>query len=187
MTSCETTGATVTVACPLFPSTDAVIVAVPAVNAVTSPLSLTFTVVVADEAQATDFPARTVPRPSRTVADSCCVLPRAVSVTVPGETSTEAVTPDAGLEGPPESLHEITPALRQAASIHGVRTAPSYRVIHAIHLGEREILGRGAKRALFNGHFERCDRRRTALRAKVEWSPPGTNVSFTFPVARLFR
>jgi hypothetical protein len=60
---------------PVFVSLVAVIVAVPAATAVTSPLALTVALVASDVAHVTARPESVLPLASSVVAVSCCVLP----------------------------------------------------------------------------------------------------------------
>jgi hypothetical protein len=65
------TGDTVTVANPVLPSTVAVMFAVPACNAVTTPLELTVATLLFELLQATALPVRRFPLASRAVAVAC--------------------------------------------------------------------------------------------------------------------
>jgi hypothetical protein len=89
LTDATGTWFTVTLAVPLCPSLLAVIVAVPAVTAVTIPVGLTVAMLVALEVQLMVRPVNTLPPASRVVAPSCAVPP-GCKVTVVGLTVTVA-------------------------------------------------------------------------------------------------
>ena len=86
---------TVTADVPVCPSLNAVMVAEPALTAVTRPLELTDATPVLELVQVTVRPVRTLPFASRVTADSC-IVPPIVRLGAVGETETVATGTGAG-------------------------------------------------------------------------------------------
>jgi hypothetical protein len=87
--------ATVTLAVPVCPSLDAVMVTVPALAPVTKPLELTVAIAVLELDQETARPVNTLPLASRVLADNCTVPPN-WRFAVAGDTDTDATGIAAG-------------------------------------------------------------------------------------------